>query len=443
MTSVDLQAHENEKLGMRHWKMVFVAGMGFFTDAYDLFIIGVVTAILMPLWGLSIWQVAVLNGAALVAAAVGAITLGWLSDRFGRKCIYGFEMLVLFFAALGSAVSVSFTMLLIMRVIVGFAVGGDYPTSAIVSAEHANKKNRGLLVLMVFAMQAVGLIVGPLIASGLLSLHIPMEWVWRLLLGLGAIPAISVFMLRRKLAETPQFLASQKQEELKHQQRFAGSVAVDDLVRSKPSKRRRAITFDPREVFAKYKYVLFGTAMSWFLFDIAFYGNSVSSVLILKNLMPQATLVTKTLTTAAIFFVCALPGYILAAKYVDTVGRRRMQILGFIMMAVCYLLMAILNAHFTWFIVFFGISFFFVNFGPNATTFLIPSEVFPTSIRASAHGISAAAGKAGAFIGAFFMPVVLESLGLHGTFLIISGICILGVFSTLVLPEMKGKSLEL
>lgn len=403
----------SETFTRRHWKIVFIAGMGFFTDAYDLFIIGVVTAILMPVWHLNVWQVAVLNGASLIAAAIGAITFGWISDRLGRKRTYGYEVLLLFFGALLSASATSFMWLLVWRVLVGFAVGGDYPSSAAVSSEHADSKHRGFLVLMVFAMQAAGLIVGPFIASVLLLMHLPIEWTWRVLLGLGAIPAISVFMLRRNIAETSHFLNDQKK-------RLSGTSKM---------------------MFHRYRKTLFATAMAWFLFDIAFYGNSVSFVLILKQLTPDPSLVNKTLITAIIFLVFAFPGYVAAAKYVDRMGRKRMQMVGFTMMALCYIAMAVWHEQWQWFLAAFGVSFFFVNFGPNATTFLMSSESFPTGIRASAHGISAAAGKAGAFIGAFFMPVVLSACGLKVTFLMVAVICVLGVATTLLLPEMKGREL--
>lgn len=434
------------KLSKQHWKVILVAGMGFFTDAYDLFIIGVVTAILIPLWNLSVWQVAILNGASLVAAAFGAIAFGWISDRLGRKNTYGYEILLLFISALASAFSTSFGMLLVLRIVVGFAVGGDYPSSAVVSAEHSNKHNRGFLVLMVFAMQAVGLIVGPCIASGLLALNMPMDLVWRVLLGLGALPAISVFFMRRKLYAAARRKEKQGRQAIqairKKQRRFAGSAAVDKfLYDSEPETGKNAITLKPLNIFAKHKKSLFGTAMSWFLFDVAFYGNSVSSVLILKRLIPDAELISKTLITALIFLVFAFPGYIAAAKFVDGIGRKRMQILGFFMMALCFVLMSIFSQHWILFVALFGISFFFVNFGPNATTFLIPSEIFPEAIRASAHGISAAAGKVGAFVGAFFMPVLLAHAGLSTTFYIIAAVCLLGVLTTLVLPEMKAKDL--
>ncbi|MCB1826851.1 MAG: MFS transporter [Coxiellaceae bacterium] len=128
-------AYDEQQLNRFHGRMVLTAGMGFFTDAYDLFVIGVVTAILAPLWGLTTAQVSILNAAALGSAAFGAIFFGWMSDKLGRKKMYGFEILVLFFGAIIAASSMSFTWLLISRIIVGIGIGGDYPTSAVVTSE--------------------------------------------------------------------------------------------------------------------------------------------------------------------------------------------------------------------------------------------------------------------------------------------------------------------
>ena len=87
-------------------------------------------------------------------------------------------------------------------------------------------------------------------------------------------------------------------------------------------------------------------------------------------------------------------------------------------------------------------SFLFTNFGPNATTFLIPSEIYPASIRARAHGISAAVGKVGAFLGAFLLPGILAKHGVSFTIGMMSLVCLAGIFTTLLVPEMKNRSLE-
>ena len=97
-----------ELIEKTNWRIIITAGIGFFTDAYDLFIIGVVTAILSPLWHISTMQLALLNGASLAAAAGGAIFFGLLSDKFGRKRLYGIEIAILFIGAILSAISPSF-----------------------------------------------------------------------------------------------------------------------------------------------------------------------------------------------------------------------------------------------------------------------------------------------------------------------------------------------
>lgn len=427
------------------WKMVFTAGMGFFTDAYDLFVIGVVTAILAPIWHLTSTQLAVMNGASLAAAAIGALLFGRLADKFGRKKMYGFEVLILFFGAIWSACAWSYTSLLLARIVVGFGIGGDYPSSAVVVSEHSGDDNRGFFVLLVFAMQAVGLIVGPLLAVGLLSLHIDHHIVWRVLLGIGAIPAASVFYLRRMIRESRHYLKAQETPAVEvsrvvsHLSGYKDSIAV----RLKGEKKGQ---FKHHSMFSRRWWkLLLATAGSWFLLDVAFYGNGVSSVMILDILHPHSTLSIKILLTALIFLCFAVPGYAFAAKYVDRIGRRRLQGIGFAVIALCYIgigLIPDLKANFIPFMALFGLSFFFTNFGPNTTTFLIPSEIYPAKIRASAHGFSAAIGKVGAFVGAFSLPLLLHRYGVSAVMDFLAVLCILGCLLTLLLPEMKGRGLE-
>ena len=432
--NLTVEALDEQKLNHLHWRMVITAGTGFFTDAYDLFIIGIVTALLMPLWHLGASQIALLNGASLASAALGAVVFGWLSDKFGRKKMYGIEIFILFIGALLSAISPSFTWLLVSRIIVGIGIGGDYPTSAVVASEYANRKNRGFLVLLVFAMQAVGLIVGPLFASLLIAFNLSHSLVWRLLLAFGALPAASVFYLRRKIAETPRFLLNKSPVEVS---RVVSDLAGhSDTTTSTPVQK----LFSP-----KWFKCLLGTAGAWFLLDVALYGNGVSSVLIMNAISPHASLLKHTLLSALIFLCFAVPGYFFAAIYVDKIGRKSLQIGGFIMMGFCYLLIAgipRIRDILPLFVVVFGISFFFINFGPNATTFLIPSEIYPTHLRAMAHGLSAAIGKVGAFIGAFFLPLLLRKIGLPFTMGFVAIVSFLGIFSTFLVPEMKGISLE-
>ena len=96
------------------------------------------------------------------------------------------------------------------------------------------------------------------------------------------------------------------------------------------------------------------------------------------------------------------------------------------------------------FLLLYGVSYFFTEFGPNTTTFIYPAELFPTEVRTTGHGISAGAGKLGAFAGAFLFPDFLaSSIGLTGAMIIAGVVATVGLVLTVVtLPEPRGKSLE-
>lgn len=95
------------------------------------------------------------------------------------------------------------------------------------------------------------------------------------------------------------------------------------------------------------------------------------------------------------------------------------------------------------FLVIFGVSFFFTEFGPNSTTFVYPSEIFPVKVRTTSHGIAAALGKMGAFCGTFVFPYLMRWKGLLGAESAAALASIAGLFVTWrLLPETKGQTLE-
>src|SRR5258708_1128233 len=110
---------DNSSLSRFHWKAMITSGMGFFTDAYDLFIISVVNSLLIPLWHLNALQIALINSVSLLSAALGSYLFGILADRIGRHRIYGLTLIVLAIGAILSALSPNITVLLIMRLIMG------------------------------------------------------------------------------------------------------------------------------------------------------------------------------------------------------------------------------------------------------------------------------------------------------------------------------------
>src|SRR6202451_1622103 len=204
--SADLVAALDEApLGRSHLRAVVASGVGFFTDAYDLFVIGIASTLITKDWQLSSAQLAILNSTMLAVACLGALFLGRDADVGGRKRVYWLVAAIMIAGALGSALSGSFWVLIVFRFLLGFGVGGDYPVSAVMVSEYANRKDRGKLVGMVFGTQALGLIVGPLIALALLGAGARDDVTWRILLALGGVPAAAVIYLRCRMPESPRY----------------------------------------------------------------------------------------------------------------------------------------------------------------------------------------------------------------------------------------------
>jgi PHS family inorganic phosphate transporter-like MFS transporter len=439
-----IAALDEASLSRFHLRAVLVSGMGFFTDAYDLFVIGIASTLITKDWNLSSGQLALLNSTMLFAAFLGACVLGRFADTGGRKRVYWLVAAIMIVAAVGSALSPSFWVLIAFRFLLGFGVGGDYPVSAVLMSEYANRKDRGKLVGMVFGTQALGLIVGPLVALALLGAGTSDDLAWRILLGLGAVPAAAVIYLRRKMPESPRY---QVQVQGKAQQ------AADQIAAFTDGQVNGDGTGGPQHEMGLRAFLtnrhwlilLAGTAGTWFLLDYAYYGNTISTPQILGLISPNASTMTKIALQLAIFVVAAVPGYLLAIARLDKIGHRKLQLLGFAMMGLCFLIIAAIPGLTTVvvpFLLVYGVSYFFTEFGPNMTTFVMPSEIYPVSMRATGHGISAGVGKLGAFIGVFLFPILSDSLGLRGTLLLTAGVSVLGFALTLVLPEPAGRSLE-
>jgi MFS family permease len=428
-----------------HHRAVFISGMGFFTDAYDLFVIGTVAALVKVQWNLSTTQTSWVTGSAILGAFVGAFVFGRLADIFGRKVVYTVVAAIMIFGAFASAFAPNFLFLVIARLILGLGIGGDYPVSAVLMSEYSNRADRGRLVGLVFSMQAIGLIVGPLVGIVLIASGVSDSLVWRILLGLGALPAAAVIYFRAKMPESPRFKAlvqGRADQAAKELHQFADG-AIDATSVSDDGKHLmglRQFLANPRMLL-----MLVGTAGCWFLFDYAYYGNTLSLPSILTEVSPNASIELKLFLTLALFVVFALPGYVLAVWKMDRIGHRRLQFIGFGVMAACFVLLGAvpsLTTSVAPFIAIFGVSYLFTEFGPNMTTFVLPSEVFPVTMRTTGHGVAAGVGKLGAFVGVFLVPQLAAHIGLRGLLYVAAGAAVLGFGLTNVLPETSGRSLE-
>ncbi len=120
--------------------------------------------------------------------------------------------------------------------------------------------------------------------------------------------------------------------------------------------------------------------------------------------------------------------------------------IGFFMMGLMFLLIGafpVLTASIGVFLVLYGVSYFFAEYGPNTTTFVLAAELFPVNLRTTGHGLSAGTAKVGAFLGALIFPIFLHNYGLHGTLMITFFFSLAGLLlTTFCIKEPSGKSLE-
>eukprot|EP01112_Ceratiomyxa_fruticulosa_P016915 TRINITY_DN5180_c0_g3_i1.p2 TRINITY_DN5180_c0_g3~~TRINITY_DN5180_c0_g3_i1.p2 ORF type:complete len:216 (+),score=28.33 TRINITY_DN5180_c0_g3_i1:735-1382(+) len=142
----------------------------------------------------------------------------------------------------------------------------------------------------------------------------------------------------------------------------------------------------------------------------------------------------------------SMPGYWFTVLFIEYLGRRKIQFLGFAVLTLILTVLAcaykeIIESRFI-FVGVYSIAQFFFNFGPNSTTFIVPSEVFPTRYRSTSYGICAASGKIGAIISSYTLGYGLNHAGIQSVIGSLSAVMFLGFVCTYFVPETKGTSLE-
>jgi MFS family permease len=194
---------------------------------------------------------------------------------------------------------------------------------------------------MVFSMQGLGLILGPLVAVLLLASGLQHDLVWRLMLALGAVPALATFYLRRQIGETPRFALMMQGDEQAASHAVQQAISNGTASASKTTSKKAHKSWDHLLLRPRFLLWLIGTAGTWFLLDIAYYGTTISSPLVLRTLNPKSALITDMLYTLGIFVIAAFPGYLVSVFTIDRLGRKFIQWFGFGMMALAYGVLAI------------------------------------------------------------------------------------------------------
>ncbi|KAF8227722.1 MFS general substrate transporter [Tricholoma matsutake] len=476
-------------------KLLGIAGIGFFLDAYDLFIINPVATMLQyRLYGghnLPPNLEGFMKAGANIGSVIGQFAFGYAADALGRKAVYGKELMLIIFATIMSLTTPTGLLspdhcliyLGMFRILLGIGVGGDYPMSASVTSDRSNLRKRGTMLAYIFSNQGWGSLVGGLVTVIVLAAYkgviegkgevSKVDGVWRIVVGISLVPAFGTLYQRLTLPESTRYIAAQKLKsgeegdaiaEIKRAQlgesrdgKVEESIqisSIDDDKAPEELATKKAQFTEFLEYFSEWKHakILLGTCMCWFFLDIAFYGINLNQNVVLQQIKfdgktgtPWHRLFkigTGNIIITALGFV---PGYYVTILTIEKLGRKWIQIQGFLFAAFFLSILAgLFNKLSTVaFVVNFAFLQFFFNFGANTTTYCYPAEVFPTRFRGFAHGISAACGKAGAIISALVFNTLSQKIGIPNVLWIFVGCCVAGAGFTLLLPEVKARDPDL
>jgi MFS family permease len=428
-------------------------------DGFDFFIIGVAGPLIARDFHLPPPELGLVTAAAIVGAVFGAGLLGPLADRVGRRRIFRVDLILFVVFSIACVFAWSVWSLILFRFTLGVAIGLDYPIAASFLAEVLPASGRGRWLVSAFSLQALGIVLGAVVGVIVLSIA-PQIDSWRWMLGFGAIPALIVVWLRRGVPESPRWLAQNGHEE---EARRVTEALVDhpvevtsaDRAKSEETPEGLKALFQPRLFKRELRRRTVLTAGPWFLMDIATYGVGVFTPTLIAALAIHgantdflADDIASTKATALLDVFLPI-GFAIAIVLVDRLGRIPLQITGFAGMAVALCILATSEllkgggeAHIAMVVVGFAIFNTLMNAGPNATTYALPAEVFPSEVRAAGHGFAASSAKLGAALGVFLFPVLLDSVGTSPLLFGVAGCCLVALVITALFGiEPKGRSL--
>lgn len=411
------------------FKVLALSGAGVFMDGYDLFIISVALLLIAPAFHATTLDISAISSAALFGAVFGAVLFGNLADRLGRKKLYVVDLI--FFIVFGALTAFSQNVweLVIFRFLLGIGIGADYPISASYISEFVGNKHRGKILAAVFSFQGVGLLCAVGVSIALIPLGAD-AWRWMLLS--GVFPAIVALTARTKMPETPRWYLSHGQAE------EAQKVMHNCFGCEIPTEKLSVVTekVSLRELLlSPYAKRVFFSSVSWFLVDMGVYGIGILTPTFIHSIYGSSTPILASALTTGELYIFAGFGYLSAIALIDVVGRKRLQIIGFLGMALPLLTAALLfnSLSFSILLVLLAGFYVFENLGPNTITWIYPVELFPTRLRGTGHGIAATVGKIGAVFATFVLSIVLLSWGSTYMFVLVSVACLAGAGLTAIL----------
>jgi PHS family inorganic phosphate transporter-like MFS transporter len=415
-----------------------------FSTAYNIISISLSLDILKDLYPVTPDASSLCSSALIAGMIVGQLVGGALGDIMGRHRAMSVVMFLQVISAFASACSVEMNIpffdqhlstvqvLAIWRFILGLGCGGVYPLAATLTAESSkSNEDRAKTVALSFSFQGVGYLVVPVVAWIIATILHNSDFSWRLILGFGSIPGTVLTILRLRNIYSYHRSANENASTLAQQGQHVEKVESAATTRAVPVSISDAIMME-RHLVKK----MLGTGGCWLLFDILFYGNTLFQPVVLSAAFGAVETVQKTARDTAIIAALALPGYFVSIFAVGRQSPRFIQSQGFLVMGILYLCIGIffdeLAGMRLTLLVVYGSTFFFANYGPNVTTYLLPSMTFSEGCRSTLNGVCAACGKVGALIGTMIFATAAQRFGEEVVFLACAVVSFAGCIITLL-----------
>ena len=448
------------------WLIWSLAAAGKFFEGFVVFMTGVALPLFSEEFHLGSAEHGVIGAASLFGILIGAVTLGGMSDRFGRKLMFIVEMVIFVAFLVGLVFAPNYVLIVVCLFAIGLALGCDYPTAHMIISESIPSLSRGKLVLGAFAFQAIGALAGTAVGYGVLS-TLPELSAWRWMYAIAVIPAVIVTAGRFFIVESANWLASRGRTE-------QAERSVRRLLTRTPQyptdiRLATRAGSDPHGASSTSFMALFNrtnrratilASVPWFIQDLGTYGIGIFTPTILAAAVGSAShdharsvadIIHADIIAAegsALITALLIVGIAFAVVLADVLGRIVLQVAGFIGCA-AGLVIAALSTSFEGgaktLLIFAGFMLFnfMTNLGPNAQTYLLAGEVFPTAIRGKGAGFAAAFAKVGAVLTAFLFPILLSTIGTSALLYGLVATSILGAIVTwLARIETTGVNLD-
>jgi MFS transporter, putative metabolite:H+ symporter len=377
-----------------HRRAVLVTGAAWTFVAMEILIVGFTVPVFTSIWGLSGSMAGWIAASALGGALLGAVVLGRLSDRIGRRRI--FQLSILWYAVFTALTALAWGpwSLSAFRFLAGIGLGGILVVDPSLLAEYLPPQRRGRLLVLLDLFWPVGL----LLATGLSWIFLDQvggENGWRYLFLAAAFPAFLAFVARLTLPESPYYLvrSGRTKEAAAVLSEIAGSD-VDGRTLEAPTDERTSLReFASERLRSSTALVL----VVWVALNISYYGLFLWLPFVLQTEERFTVNVYLLLTLSAL---SQFPGYAAAFWLVERIGRKPTLAAFLVLGGVSAYAFAVADSAAVYTAALFFVGFF--NLGAWGAVYPFTAELFPTGLRSSAFGLAEGVGK-GAAIGAPYL----------------------------------------